>query len=409
MVRVLTLTVGVFALGVLAAAAAPAATDEPVPMRQRGLVYTVGPQLPRPEEAALGDPRFLAAARYTTARQLSAVAAALLVVASLAALWLSGGASRVVALAGERPFAKSLLAAATVGVVVAVWSLGAALARTLALGAAAGAPGATAIITKTVCYGVAAFALAFAAAATRGCWPRTWWLALTFAAVAAAVGSSLLDNPRRLSATAPPPTSFLAERAAYLAARYEMPPYEVFVERRGAAGGLIRARATPHRGAFVVTAGADALGRYETEVLLAGAITRAQANRRAPLAAATLIIFMASLLVADAVVAALSRRRGRKPDEPAALPLLAAAFIACWLLSLPVLHSWNRHLLLGADAAAVRTTRKPINAVSLYYKEAAANMVAAEPNAILHFLVDGAPSPAERAVLARRLRLELAK
>jgi hypothetical protein len=79
-----------------------------------------------------------------------------------------------------------------------------------------------------------------------------------------------------------------------------------------------------------------------------------------------------------------------------------------WSAALVLCNVWNRHLWLEADEEVVRLTRKPIAAVTLYYEEARANLAAAEPNPVLHFLVDAKPSPAERAARARRLRRELA-
>ncbi len=381
---------------------------ETIPMGQRGLIYELGPKLPEPEKEALTDPRFAAAGRYTTARQISAVAAALLIIAVLAALHFSGAGGRLARLGRGRTFATTLIMAGVVGAAVAVPLLLAAAVRGGFLRAAGGEPSAAVILIKPLCYGVAAGAFALTVGAARAIWSRTWWIAATFAVVVAAVFWAFLLPLPPAAEPSSPTGGFLLERVQYLSAQYQMPPYKVAVERRPPADEIIAAASPPARRVVVVSAGAESLGRYEAEVFLAAAVTRAEATRNSFLGAAALIFFMASLIAADAFGRALTRRLGGDADPPAGLLPFAAFLVALWAAALVLCNVWNRHLWLEADEEVVRLTRKPIAAVTLYYEEARANLVAAEPNPVLHFLVDAKPSPAERAARARRLRRELA-
>jgi hypothetical protein len=400
--------IGAFLALSLAAASAQGEEAAPPPLGQRGLIYELGPKLPEPEKEALTDPRFAAAGRYTTARQISTVAAALLIIAALAALYFSGTGRRLARLGRGRPLATTLIMAGVVGAAVAVPLLLAAAVRGGFLRAAGGEPSAAVILITPLCYGVAAGALTLTVGATRAIWPRTWWMAATFSVVVAAVFWAFLLPLPPAAEPSSPTGGFLLERVQYLSAQYQMPPYKVAVERRPPADEIIASASSPARRVVVVSAGAESLGRYEAEVFLAAAVTRAEATRNSLLAAAALVFFMASLIAADAGAGALARRRGADADAPAGLLPFAAFLVALWAAALVVFNVWSRHLWLDADEEVVRLTRKPIAAVTLYYEEARANLAAAEPNAVLHFLVDGKPSPAERAARARRLRRELA-
>jgi hypothetical protein len=375
---------------------------------QRGLTYELGPKLPEPEKEAHADPRFAAAARYTTARQVSAVAAALLIIAALAALHLSGAGARLARLGGGRSVVAALAVSGAAGAAVAVPLLLAYVARAIFVSGAGGELPVVAVIIKPLCCGVAAAALAFAVGGTRPLWPRMWWIAVTFACVAAAVCWAYLRPLPPADEPSSPAGGFLLERAQYLSAQYQMPAIKIAVDNRPPADKLVAAAVPPGRRTMVVSAGAESLGRYEAEVFLAGAIARAQAGRKSFLGPAGLVFFMASLIAADAVARALARRRDDDVAEPADLLPFAAVLVALWSAALVAYNGWNRGLRLAADEEVIRLTRKPIAAVTLYYEEARANLDAAEPNPVLHFLADAEPSPAERAARARRLRRELA-
>ena len=392
----------------LAAVSAFGAEAAPAAPGQRDLIYELGPKLPEPEKEAQTDPRFAAAGRYTTARQISTLAAALLIIGALAALYFSGAGGRLARLGRSRPFATTLIMAGVVGAAVAVPLLLGAAVRGAFLRAAGGEPSAAVILIKPLCYGVAAAAFALAVGTARAIWPRTWWIAATFAVVVAAVFWAFLLPLPPAAEPSSPTGGFLLERAQYLSAQYQTPPYKIAVERRPPADKLVAASSSPARRVVVVSAGAESLGRYEAEVFLAAAIARAEATRKSLLGAAALVFLMASLIAADAFAGALARRRGADVAAPAGLLPFAAVLVALWTAALVLCNIWSRHLWLEIDEEVVSLTRKPIAAVTLYYEEARANLVAAEPNAVLHFLVDAKPSPAERAAQARRLRRELA-
>jgi hypothetical protein len=403
-----TIIIGAAALVLATAAAARGEGAEPVPMRQRGLVYELGPELPQPEKEARADPRFLAASRYTTARQITAVAVSLLIVVCLAAFHFSYGA-RLAKLGRGRLIPTSLLAAGAVAGIVFILLLIASTVKGAFLrGAGAEWPLGASLI-KPLCYGLGAGALAFAVAATRARWPRTWWIVVTFTCVAAGAFRAFFAPLPPAGKASSPPGGVILERAEYLSSQYQMPPYEIAVERRAPADRIVAAVASPARRALVISAGAESLSRYEAEVFLATAIARAEAKQNSLMVAAALVVLMASLLAADWISGAVVRRRDAAPGAPAELPLFFAVFVAIWLVTLASFNYRSRQLGLRVDEEVITLTRKPIAAVTLYYKEARANLVAAEPNAVLHFLVDAAPSAAERAAQARRLRDELAQ
>jgi len=400
--------IGAAALLFALAAAARGEGAETVPMRQRGLVYELGPELPHPEKEARADPRFAAASRYTTARQITAVAVALLIVVGLAALHFSYGA-RLAKLGRGRLVRTSLLMAGAVAGIVFLLLLIASAVKGAFLRGAGGEWPLAASLIKPLCYGVAAGALAFAVAATRARWPRTWWIVVTLTCVAAGAFRAFLAPLPQAGKAPSPPGGFILERAEYLSSQYQIPPYEIAVERQAPPARIIAAVASPARRAIVISAGAESLGRYEAEVFLATAIARAEAKQNSLMVAVALVIFMASLLAADWLSGAVVRRRDAAARAPASLALFFAVLVAIWLVTLASFNYWSRHLGLRVDEEVITLTRKPIAAVTLYYEEARANLVAAEPNPVLHFLVDAAPSPAERAAQARRLREELAQ
>jgi hypothetical protein len=383
---------------------APATAE---PARERGLAFELGPELPRPEVEARADPRFAAAYRYTTARQAIAVGASAAVVACLFALYFTGLGGRLARLGGGKPIPTALITAAAVGVVVAV-VLGAASAlRVASLRAAGGYGSFGAALGRPLCYGLGAAAFVFTVGATRKRWPRTWWIAATIACVVVALAWVFLLPLPRAAEPASPTAGLLQERARYLSSHYEIPAYKIAPERRRAAPGTIAAVASLPRRTLIVSPGAETLDRYEAEVLLATAILRAETMQKSLFIPAALLTFLALLPIADALSQAVARRRKRRAARADAI-LFAAFLWAALAVALPFFNTWSRHLCLKADGEAVRVTRKPITAVSLYYRAAAANLVAAEPNAVLHFLVDAVPSAAERSARARRLRVELA-
>lgn len=392
----------------LYATAAWAQEAETAAMGQRGLTYELGPKLPKPEKEARADPRFAAAARYAIARQVSAVAAALLIIAALAALYFSGVGARLSRVGGGRPVVATLAVSGAVGAAVGIPLLLAYVVRAVFLSGAGGELSVGVVVTKPLCYGVAVGALAFAVGATRPLWPRMWWIAATFACVVAAVCWAYVRPLPPAEEPSSPAGGFLLERAQYLSAQYQMPAIKIAVDKRPPADKLVAAAVPPGRGTVVVSAGAESLSRYEAEVFLAGAVTRGEAERKSFLGPAALVFLMASLIVADALAQALARRRGGDDAEPAGLLPFAAVLVTLWSAALVVYNGWSRGLQLAADEEVIKLTRKPIAAVTLYYKEARANLDAAEPNPVLHFLADAKPSPAERAALARRVRRELA-
>jgi hypothetical protein len=397
------------ALALCATTAALGQEAETAAKGQRGLIYELGPKLPEPEKEARADPRFAAAARYTTARQVSAVAAALLIIATLAGAHFSGAGARLARLGGGYPVAATSIIAGTVGAVVAFPLLLACIARAAFLSGTGGHLPAGVAVVKPLCCGLAAGALVFAVGATRALWPRTWWMVATFAIVASVVCWAYLRPLPSAEEPSSPTGGFLVERAQYLSAQYQMPAYRIAVARRFPADKLVAAAVPPGRRVAVVSAGAESLGRYEAEVFLAGAFARAEGRRNSLLGPAALVFLMASLLAADAFARALAGRRGDDAAAPAGLLPFAVAFVALWSAALVAYNGWTRTLWLAADEEVIRLTRKPIAAVTLYYGEARANLDAAEPNPVLHFLADAKPSPAERAARARRLRRELAR
>jgi len=388
------------------AAAFAAETETPPPLPERGLVSELRPELPHPEEEARSDPRFAAAARYSTARQLSTVAAAFLIVASLLALHYGLGA-RLDRLGRGRPLLQTAIPSAVVGGVVAVWLLAAAGVR-VSFASRAGVAPAAATFAGPVALALLAAGLTFAVGTSRARWPRTWWIAITSAAVVAAVAAFLFFPLPPAREPSSPTAGFLSERVQYLSNQYRLPPYNIAVDDRPGAAGRLVATAHPTRRTLIVTAGAEELGRYEAEVFLAAAILRAEARRTSAVGALALIAFMASLIAAEPLARLAARRPGAEAKAPPPLLVYAAVLGALWSAAAVPFGAWNRELWLRADAEAIALTRKPIAAVTLYYREAAANLRAAEPHPVLHFLADAAPSPAERAALARRLRLELA-
>ncbi|MGD8717223.1 MAG: hypothetical protein PVH29_00245 [Candidatus Zixiibacteriota bacterium] len=406
----LLIVAAVLASYLAGAPAAWAAEEKARPLAHRDLVLDLGPKLPEPEKEALSDPRFAAASRYTTARQISSIAAGIFIVAGLLAFYFVGGPAWVERKTKGRPFAATLLTAGAVGSIPTAVFLAAAVVRAVYLKGAGVPISAVAVVAPPVCYGLGAAAFTFAVGSARTYWPRSWWIAITAAAVAAAVGGLLFLPFPPADRPASPTGGFLAERAQYLSSQYEFTPYEIAVERRGPGAGTITAVALPARRKVVATEGAESLNRYEAEVLLATAIRRAEARQKSLLGAAALVAFMAALLLAEYAAGRLAllkeSRRGAPADD---LSAFAAVFVAVCLLGLVLFNAWHRHLARQVDEEVVTLTRKPLAAVTLYYREAAANLAAAEPNPILHFLADAYPSPAERAAEARRLRRELAR
>ena len=260
---------------------------------------------------------------------------------------------------------------------------------------------------RAVLAGVGAGAFTYAAASTRRRWPQLWWLALACAAVLTVVLVALLRPWPPVPSYPAPAGSALAESAGYLSAEKEIPVRGVRI-LPAARGAGISAAAPKAGDVIAVTDAARGLDRYEAELLLASAYFRAAVYRRSLLYPAALVVFMAAVIAADAVAGGLAKKTHRGPHPISGAFAFAAVFAAGILVATPFLNAARRELLLAADGEAVRRTRKPLAAVELYYKEAAANLLPDRPNPFLHYLTDAEPSPAERAAQARRIRTELA-
>jgi Zn-dependent protease with chaperone function len=115
------------------------------------------------------------------------------------------------------------------------------------------------------------------------------------------------------------------------------------------------------------------------------------------------------LFIADMATPYLCKRlKTPPPPDSRSLPILITVIVLGFLLAVPFLNSVNRYLESEAAEAAIIATRKPITAVDLYKKQVEFNLSAAQPNGILHLLIDPHPATTDNIAQARTLRQELA-
>lgn len=370
------------------------------------MISTLAPEEPPPEATAETDHHFAAARAVTTARQVRRLTVPLLISVTLAAVaWrLSRGKEKGPGCAVVKDI---LFGAASLGTIVTLWLVLTAIAVVVVARAAGATVPLAREVVWAVAVGAAAFGGAFAVGHIRRIWPTVWWMIPTGAVALVGTAVPVLISPLG----ARPVTGrdgFLAERARLLFEEQEFPAYRVLIARAAARRGELGFRVFPGRREVVVTPAAAGLDRYEAEVFLALAFGRGESLRRTPAFAAALIAFMASLLVADACAAVITKRQ-KVREEAVNLYHFGAVFIAFWFIISPAFNAYSRAAILRTDAQVISATRKPLVAVDVFYKMGAANLISDRPNAVLHFLLDACPSPYERARGVRKLRWELVK
>jgi STE24 endopeptidase len=185
----------------------------------------------------------------------------------------------------------------------------------------------------------------------------------------------------------------------------------LFVDKTGKFSDLIWARSGVFSKEVTVSDGAvENLTPYELEVLVAHELAYFETGYRVNGFLLTALVILAVLFLTDLFISRVAGvLRIEPPPDPRATAVFAVTILVFAILAVPILNGYSRYIDRKADDYAIRLTRKPVTAAELYRKEAATNLSAPQPNAVLHLLLDSSQPPIDRIAQARALRQELAR
>ncbi len=242
---------------------------------------------------------------------------------------------------------------------------------------------------------------------------RLWWIssALIILVVVLALGGLY---PHRLPLTGVSAAAIIegaaVERATVVSEIWDIGSLTLFEDNSGYKSGQIWAVASLFGNDILISRGALVeLTPFEVEILLAKGEASRQLGHRAIILLAFTLILLLVLFIADMVTPYLCKRlKTSPPPDSRSLPILITVIVLGFLIAVPFLNSVNRYLESEAAEAAIIATRKPITAIDLYKKQVEFNLSGAQPNGILHLLIDPHPATTDNIAQARTLRQELA-
>jgi Zn-dependent protease with chaperone function len=148
---------------------------------------------------------------------------------------------------------------------------------------------------------------------------------------------------------------------------------------------------------------------FEIEILLAKEEAARRLEHPAIMVLLITLVVLVVLFVADFSTPYICKGlKTPPPPDSRSLPILVTTVILGIIISIPFLTGVNRYLESKAAESAITNTRKPITAIDLYRKQVEFNLSAAQPNGILHLLIDPHPAATDNIAQARTLRQELA-
>jgi Zn-dependent protease with chaperone function len=243
---------------------------------------------------------------------------------------------------------------------------------------------------------------------------RLWWAILAVILTLIILSVAPL-YPRRLPLTEISGEPMSEEKSAELVRNLIEPgtgeSLRLYVDKSGTYSNLIWARSAFFSREIIVSNGAlENLTPYELEVLVAHELAYFETGYRATGFLIIVVVLFTGLFITDLVMpGAAELFRIKAPPDPRGNGVLTAIILVVFILAVPIINGYSRYSERGADDYAIRLTRKPVTAAELYRKEAAANLSAPRPNAVLHLLLDAKQPPTDRIAQARALRQELAR
>jgi|GEM_PF-1858412 len=410
----------VFLAAATAAADTPADADSPpITGEQRPFTSILRQPETDPEETAAWEARMSQAGRYTNLSHIVSLAFALALPGLALAFYFLGFDKRIYRFTGERPGLAGWLSAFALVFWVYVLTLPLMAVRNY-LASAYGllsygfweAFGDSALAGFVFAL-VAGLILSILTVLMRR-FTRLWW-GIASAALIFVLASAGPLYPRRLPLTGVSGEPMDEAKSAELVRNLTEPgagdSLSLYVDKTGKFSELIWAESgVVSKEVTVSNAAVENLTPYELEVLVAHELayfeTEYRVNGFLLKALVILAVFFLTDLLAGRVAAVL---RVEPPPDPRATAVFAVTLLVLSILAIPILNGYSRYAERKADDYAIRLTRKPVTATELYRKEAATNLSAPRPNAVLHLLMDSSQPPTDRIAQARALRQELAR
>lgn len=407
-------------------AAAPITVDTPaeadslsIPGEQRPFTSVLRQPETDPEETAVWEARMFQAGRYTNLSHIVSLAFALALPGLAVAFYFLGFDKRIYRLTGDRPGLAGWLSAFALAFWVYVLTLPLTALRNYL-------PAAYGLLSYDFweAFGksaLAGFVFALAAGLVLSVltvlmrrFHRLWWGLASAALILALVSVGPL-YPRRLPLSGVSGEPMDEGKSAELVRNLTEPgvgdSLSLFVDNTGKFSDLIWARSGVLSKEVTVSDGAvENLTPYELEVLVAHELAYFETGYRVNGFLLTALVILAVLFLTDLLVSRVAGvLRTEPPPDPRATAVFAVILLVFAMLAVPILNGYSRYIDRKADDYAIRITRKPVTAAELYRKEAATNLSAPQPNAVLHLLLDSSQPPIDRIAQARALRQELAR
>ncbi|UCE26086.1 MAG: M48 family metalloprotease [Candidatus Coatesbacteria bacterium] len=407
-------------------AAAPVTADTPseedsfpTPGEQRPFTNVLRLPETDSEETAAWEARMFQAGRYTNLSHVVSLAFALALPGLALAFYLLGFDKRIYHLSGDRPALAGWLSAFALALWVYVLTLPLTALKNYL-------PAAYGLLSCGFweAFGesaLAGFVVALAAGLTLAVlmvlmrrFHRLWWGIASAALIFALVSVGPL-YPRRLPLSGVSGEPMDESKSSELVRNLTEPgagdSLSLYVDKTGKFSDLIWAESGVFSREVTVSGGAvENLTPYELEVLVAHELAYFETGYRVNGFLLKALVILAVFFLTDLLAGRVAGvfRVGPPPD-PRATAILAATFLVFTILAFPVVNGYSRYTERKADDYAIRLTRKPVTAAELYCKEAATNLSAPRPNAVLYLLLDSSQPPTDRIAQARALRQELAR
>ncbi|MCP4228779.1 MAG: hypothetical protein GY771_01340 [bacterium] len=242
---------------------------------------------------------------------------------------------------------------------------------------------------------------------------RLWWISATlvFMTIVLTLGGLY---PHRLPLTGVSASAITegvaVERAYVVSENWDAGGFALFEDNSGHYANRIWATSSLFGNDIIISRGAlTELTPFEIEVLLAEAEAARQLGHRPIITLLLTLAVLAVLFVADLLAPYICKRlKTPPPPDSRSLPVFVTTVLIGLIISIPFITGVNRYLESKAIESAIVTTRKPITAIDLYRKQVEFNLSAAQPNGILHLLIDPHPATTDNIAQARTLRQELA-
>ena len=238
---------------------------------------------------------------------------------------------------------------------------------------------------------------------------RLWWILTTLIVILVSLALGAL-YPHRLPLSGVVAEAIVegpaVDTARTVSESWDGSSMTLFEDSSGIYSGQIWATGSVFSDDILISRGALAeLTPFELEVLIAEEEAYRQAGYNGRMYLVITFIVLIVLFVSDLVTPYFCRRlKTPPPPDSRSLPIMLTAVLIGFILLTPFAVSYNRQLEAKAARIAIENTRKPMTAVELYRKQATYNLSAAQPNGVLHLLIDPHRATADKIAQARTMR-----